>query len=300
MKKWKKILAAVLCLACAQVPVLTGAGTVQVQAAAVKQGLKKESGKYYYYVKGVRVKNTWKTVSTTKNGKTVTYRYYFGKDGAAYAGKIVNGKTQIAVKKISGAYYGFDAYGRMVKGTYLSGSVYRTFSQSTGRMIGIVSEKGKYYYYTGTKIAKNTFKQVKTTTGTRTYYFGKTGAAYCGKTNAYGEKVPLVTKINSVYYGFGTTGIMLKGTYVVNGKFCVFSTANGKYDKTQTAKLRTAAKEGTDAAALRALLGTPVKTETMDSCMGDGVDELLYYPNFIVSLFKDKSGKETVLGVISR
>lgn len=300
MKKWKKVLAAILCLSCIQAPVTAETGTVQVQAAAVKNGLKKEGTSYFYYVDGRRVTNTWKSVSTTENGKKVTYRYYFGEDGAAYTGKKVNGKTQIALKKISGCYYGFDSYGRMVTGTYLISGVYRTFSKTTGKLTGLVKEKGKYYYYIGSKIVKNSFKQVKTTASTKTYYFGSNGAAYCGKVNAYGDKIPLVKKIGSSYYGFDTTGGMIRGICVINDKFYAFSSSNGRYNKTLTLKLRAASKEGSDAKQLRSLLGKPQKTETMDSCMGDGKDELLYYARFIVSLYKDKSGKETVLGVISR
>ncbi len=73
MKKWIKILSMVLCLILSQVPVLEPVTTLQtVQAATtktVKNGLKKENGQYYYYVKGKKVKNTWKTVTVT-NSKT--------------------------------------------------------------------------------------------------------------------------------------------------------------------------------------------------------------------------------------
>lgn len=71
MKKWtKKILVAVLCLMMLQMPAaepLIAVQTVQAASTAkvakVKNGLKKEGGQYYYYVKGKKVKNTWKTVT---------------------------------------------------------------------------------------------------------------------------------------------------------------------------------------------------------------------------------------------
>ena len=46
------------------------------KAAKVKNGLKKEGGQYYYYVKGKKVKNTWKTVTVANKttGKKMTYR----------------------------------------------------------------------------------------------------------------------------------------------------------------------------------------------------------------------------------
>ena len=57
MRKWIKILSMVLCLILSQVPVLEPVTTLQtVQAATtktVKNGLKKENGQYYYYVKAV-------------------------------------------------------------------------------------------------------------------------------------------------------------------------------------------------------------------------------------------------------
>ena len=59
MKKWMKVLAVVLCLCFLQTPVMEGVTSVTEVQAAVKKGLKKEKGKYYYYVRGRKVKNTW-------------------------------------------------------------------------------------------------------------------------------------------------------------------------------------------------------------------------------------------------
>ena len=58
-----------------------------------RQGLVKEKGKYYYYVinkngQSEKVTNKWKTVKVTKKGKIYSYRYYFGKNGAAYSGSV--------------------------------------------------------------------------------------------------------------------------------------------------------------------------------------------------------------------
>ncbi|MDO4277096.1 MAG: hypothetical protein Q4D16_25835 [Eubacteriales bacterium] len=205
MKKWKKILAVMLCLLFVQAPVISLTEPVVAEAAAVKSGLKKENGKYYFYVKGQRVKNTWKNVKTTSGGKTTVSRYYFGKDGAAYAGKRVNGMY-----------------------------------------------------------------------------------------------VPAVKKINGKYYGFGVAARMLKGIYVVNDRFCVFNSKTGVLDSAKSNQLRKASTYERDAAQLRKLLGKPRKTQVLDSCYGDGKDLMLYYPNFMVSLFKNTKGKEIVLGVLSK
>lgn len=204
MKKWKKILALVLCLMFIQAPIVNIIQPVTVEAAAVKKGLKKEGGKYYFYDKGKRVKNTWKTVKVKKNGKIVSYRYYFGKNGAAYAGRLV-----------------------------------------------------------------------------------------------YGLRTPAVKKINGKYYGFGISGRMIKGTYVINDKFFVFNSKTGVGDAARSKQLRKASAYQKDASALRKMLGKPKKTQVMDSCYGDGKDVLLTYPTFCVSLFRNTSGKEIVLGISS-
>lgn len=130
MKKWtKKILVAVLCLMMLQMPAaepLIAVQTVQAastaKAAKVKNGLKKEGGQYYYYVKGKKVKNTWKTVTVANKttGKKMTYRYYFSNTGKAYKGGTFFGENYLLVKKIGGKYYGFNRYAQMVKGVYYS------------------------------------------------------------------------------------------------------------------------------------------------------------------------------------
>lgn len=109
----KRVLLLLLCAMLLQSAAPAGPAVLHAQAAAVKKGLKKE-GKYcYYYAKGQRVKNAWKTVKGRK--------YYFGRNGRAYAAP--NMKSQdytknIIVKKIGKYSYGFDNKGRMVKSGY--------------------------------------------------------------------------------------------------------------------------------------------------------------------------------------
>ena len=205
MKKWKKILAVMLCLLFVQAPVISMTEPVAVEAATVKSGLKKEKGKYYFYVKGNKVKNTWRTIKVKSNGKTVSYRYYFGKDGAAYMGRRVGGVN-----------------------------------------------------------------------------------------------VPIVRNVNGKYYAFGTTARMVKGIYVINDKFWSFNSKTGVYEPGMSKQLRKASAYEKNAATLRKLLGKPGKTEVLDSCYGDGKDLMLYYPNFVVNLFKNTKGKEIVLGIMAR
>lgn len=201
-KKWKKYLAVVLSAFCLQAPVTAVTEPAVVMAAEVKSGLQRENGKIYFYQNGKKVVNTWKTVKEIKKGKAIVSRYYFGPNGAAYAGKKV-----------------------------------------------------------------------------------------------YGVNVPAVKLINGKYYGFGTEGRMLKGIYVVNGKFYFFDTNTGVVNQTKSARLRSAAVYQKDASELRSLLGKPKGTKTLDSCYGDGKDLILNYSTFYVNLFRNKQGKEIVLGV---
>lgn len=84
-----------------------------------KSGLKKENGKIYYYNKGKKIKNKWKTVK----GK----QYYFSKTGAACKGFKKIGKdyyyfnskcrrTNKKLVKVKGKYYYFLANGKAVTG----------------------------------------------------------------------------------------------------------------------------------------------------------------------------------------
>ncbi len=100
MRNWLKSKGIMLTLALA-LAVGAPAGMLQnpveVSAKAVKKGVKKENGKFYYYENGKKVKNKWATVGKKK--------YYLKKDGSAAVGW-----NQIDKK----AYY-FDDKAVMVK-----------------------------------------------------------------------------------------------------------------------------------------------------------------------------------------
>lgn len=297
MKKLRTLMLVLfLCFACSQISVNHAAS---VEAATVKSGLKKENGKYYYYVKGEKVKNAWKTVKKTSGTTTVTNRYYFGSDGSAYMGT----SKAPAVKKISGAYYAFDANAcAYCSTTQVINNFQCTFS-STGMLTGVIKVSGKYYYYAGKTKAVNTFKKAKVVvsgkTYTYTYYFGSNGAAYTGKKNAFfGTIEPLLKKINGSYYAFNEKARMVTGVWVIDGKLYSFD-SNGKYNSTKSSKLRKACVYDKDAAPLLALLGKEKKRVVLDSCMGIGEDVDIYYDHFRVSVFKDQKGKEVFLGVFA-
>ena len=159
MKKWtKKILVAVLCLMMLQMPAaepLIAVQTVQAastaKAAKVKNGLKKEGGQYYYYVKGKKVKNTWKTVTVANKttGKKMTYRYYFSNTGKAYKGGTFFRENYLLIKKIGGKYYGFNRYAQMVKGVY-----YSAYGQSRAGFYAFNTKTGVYDARTSSRLRK--------------------------------------------------------------------------------------------------------------------------------------------------
>lgn len=148
MKKRRITSVVLACALAVQAPVMSGAAEPYVaenaveslQSATSNMGLKKINGKYYYftnYAKKIKLKNRWKVLKI--NGKY--YKYYFGKDGAAYMGKRENGENVHKVAKIDGAYYGFDRFGHRLKGTYvIKGKLY-VFAVKDGKMNGTVSVK---------------------------------------------------------------------------------------------------------------------------------------------------------------
>ena len=114
MKKTKRFFAVVLCMLLMLTPLAVVAETVTVQAAGpqtVKVKLDKKTGKRYGYDENnQKVTQQW---GVTAKG----FRYYFGKNGAAYqADQDMVGKYGILMKKINGKYYGFDVSGHTVKG----------------------------------------------------------------------------------------------------------------------------------------------------------------------------------------
>ena len=108
MKHSKKILAVVLCMLMMLTPLASVAGTVTVQAATQTVKVKKDQktgNRYGYDKNNKKVTQQW---GVTASG----YRYYFGKNGAAYqADPYMVGKYGILIKKIGTQYYGFDVKG---------------------------------------------------------------------------------------------------------------------------------------------------------------------------------------------
>ena len=119
MKKFRKICLMLMLVMTMQAAVGPALPAAQTWAAA-RKGLVKSGKKYYYYQKGVKIKNKWKNVSV--NGEK--HRFYFGKNGAAYCAKnLFLNAYNVKLFKIGKKKYGFDNYSHVVApGIYVDGS----------------------------------------------------------------------------------------------------------------------------------------------------------------------------------
>ena len=169
MKNSKRILAVVLCMLLMLAPLAVVAETVTVQAAepqTVKVKLDKKTGKRYGYDENnQKVTQQW---GVTAKG----FRYYFGKNGAAYqADKDMVGKYGILMKNIGGKYYGFDVSGHTVKGIRVgSASMYDIpklyyFNPKTGAVDKKKTSLYRKYAATSTLAKQNNASKIKKVLG---------------------------------------------------------------------------------------------------------------------------------------
>lgn len=132
MKHMKKIMLLLLCILVIQMPAAVSAApkkgwdsskTHYYKNYKAVTGLQKISKKYYYFnSKGKVTKNKWKNL--TVKGKK--YRFYFGKDGAAYTAKANSFYVTFKTYKINKKTYGFDSKSHAATGIWAtaSGKVY--------------------------------------------------------------------------------------------------------------------------------------------------------------------------------
>ena len=157
MKKTKRFLAVVLCMLLMLTPLAVVAETVTVQAAGpqtVKVKLDKKTGKRYGYDENnQKVTQQW---GVTAKG----FRYYFGKNGAAYQA------DQDMVGK-----YGFDVSGHTVKGIRVgSVSMYEIpklyyFNPKTGAVDKKKTSLYRKYAATSTLAKQNNASKIKKVLG---------------------------------------------------------------------------------------------------------------------------------------
>lgn len=209
-----------------------------------------------------------------------------------------------------------------------SGSKGTKAAEKKSTKVGLAQENGSYVYYQNGKKLKSAWKTVKGAT----YYFQKNGKAACGPAKVGGKryvfsskgklqtgKKTRVVSVSGDKYRVTKAGrakagwtANKKGLYLENGRratgLCCYKgklywfSKDGTYHKTNTAKVRAAAREKAEAAALLALVGDPVKKRTSSSChpltavYGGGQDVVYTYKNATLSFFRAPDGTMFYLG----
>ena len=161
---------------------------------------------------------------------------------------------------------------------------------------GLVKSKKKYFYYKKGKKVKNKWLNVKVKGTKYRFYFGKNGAAYTGvkkikgKTYCFNAKAQMQKNCwyKKTYY-LGTSGAAYTGFRAIDGLLYAFG-ENGKLDAEKTQFLQQCSRQGADAAALKAVIGEPIRTSYMPSCMTyegqSGDDGIWEYGDFSVYTFR--------------
>ncbi|MBQ9004059.1 MAG: hypothetical protein IJ087_19625 [Eggerthellaceae bacterium] len=151
-------------------------------------GLKKISGKYYYYNNGQKLKSTWKTI----DGR----RYYFKANGAAAT----------LSTKVNGSYYVFSQTGVLQKSTKSGKRIVTLGKESyqvtkSGKAAPGWSANKKKYAKANGLVLKKTWKTI----GGKRYYFAKDGVRATDS-----------TKVDGTYYVFGSSGALQKASGKAN------------------------------------------------------------------------------------
>lgn len=173
----------------------TPASSPTVTKLSTKNGWYKENGKQYYYVNNEKVTG-WKEIDgkyyyfDSRNGKLCTSKlltidnmiYYVDKNGVMVTDKWITkggktfymgseGRAVKGSKKIDGKYYYFDPKTRVMYKDQL-----------------LVRNNEVYYFGSDGVRLFNSWKTIKVTGGTRTYYFNSKGKAQKGWMTLNGKK----------------------------------------------------------------------------------------------------------------
>ena len=190
-KKCMIAFAGLVVLLCVGIPFLHFERTISPEVASAAQsteqtapekdknlkGLQKIDGKYYYYVKGKALTNTYKRV----NISGINYYFYFQKDGSAYTDgykKVTapDGNTYFCYFKKNGR-----AYNNGLKKVTINGVNYYFYFNKYGRAVTdtlkkVTDSKGNaalYYFRANGRALTNSFKDID---GNK-YYFKNNGKA---------------------------------------------------------------------------------------------------------------------------
>ena len=181
-------------------------------------GMKKISGKWYYFNENGIMKTGWvsyndkwyyfKTDGSRHTGvlKTGGRTYYFGRDGVMKTGFLTiaektyyfgtNGAMVTGKQQIDGKTYYFSKKGVMTTGWLISGEKSYYFGTDGVMATGRTEIEGETFYF-----SKKGIMQIGwITVGTKKYYFDENGIMQIGW-----------KKINGTYYRFGSDGSMITG-----------------------------------------------------------------------------------------
>lgn len=99
---------------------------------------------------------------------------------------------------------------------------------------------------------------------------------------------------------------MLKGTYVVNNRFYVFSSQTGKTASSIPASAQSSGclqirREYRHLKRILKNIGLkPLKVQRLEGCYGDGYDIVYTYKNFQISAHENTDGSEIFFGLIAK
>lgn len=228
-----------------------------------------------------------------------SFSKYYGGRNAGYHFRSV----QILVPSASNGYATSKYIGQQPTG----------LASAKSKKAGLVKEKAGYVYYKNGKKVTSKFIKV----GKSTYYFKANGVAATGpqkvkKTNyVFSASGKLLTgaktrtvKVSGDTYRVNKKGVAKPGwtsnkksLYLENGRkatglsrykgkiYCF--TSKGAYDANLTKQVRAAAKPDSDATALLALLGKPVKTSRAAACNPVVVEGDLVYGDEVTYTYKN-------------
>lgn len=165
---------------------------------------------------------------------------------------------------------------------------------------GLQKVNGKIYFYNKGKMVKNKWVHVKEDR----YYFGGNGEAYkgykkIGKYRYFFDSAcrmasERTVKINGRKYYFLYSGRAPRRAVMIKGKVWK-TTSGGKLVK----NISSLAKEGKDFKPFKKAAGSPLKKETMSSCLGPGNDVNYHYDNFIISTY-EYNGSQKIIAVLEK
>ena len=191
-------------------------GVWEGEVVTTADGWKQESGKWYYYKNGAKVKG-WQTIS----GST----YYFDSTGAMKTGWLnlsgsyyyfdANGVMQTGFQEIGGKWYAFNNSGRMLTGWIEDSDGNTYYAKSDGTIhFGWLSLGGEYYFFDNDGVMAIGWWEIDG----EIYYFDHNNATL----GQMWYSIWITTPDGSVYYAGPDGALYRGGWYTIGGKSYYF------------------------------------------------------------------------------